>query len=244
MPSPSLKRKFKQLAKNEELINKINSLPQGEFHQRFFGSNTLLSYKEYDISLKPILDMNKIDLNACLELIEKTSLADYKASERGWKPKHKLDEMHEDNMQYLLVRQRPDSMDASGSRPKTLNGDSKPADDKEANSRPPEDQGLAGFVSFMFTIEDDYPVVYIYEIHLDESHRGCGLGRHLMDAVEHCACEGKVDKVMLTCFRRNTTALEFYTKVGFREDEFSPPPKRLRGGKLKYPSYTIMSKSL
>ncbi|KAK8184142.1 acyl-CoA N-acyltransferase [Phyllosticta citribraziliensis] len=152
-------------------------------------------------------------MKTCFDLIEKTSLADYKASERGWNSKQKLAEMQEDNMQYLLVRKRLDS-------------------------------SFAGFVSFMFTIEDDYPVVYIYEIHLDDSHRGCGLGGHLMNAVERCAQEGKVEKVMLTCFRKNTTALAFYTKLGFSEDEFSPPPKRLRGGKIKYPSYMIMSKSL
>ncbi|KAK7557835.1 acyl-CoA N-acyltransferase [Phyllosticta citricarpa] len=161
--------------------------------------------------------MSKADLTSCFDLIENTSLEDYKTSERGWKPKQKLAEMQEDNMQYLL---------------------------SECHRQFHEDNELAGFVSFMFTIEDDYPVVYIYEIHLGDSHRGCGLGRHLMNTVERCAKEGMVDKVMLTCFRKNSTALAFYTKLGFGEDEFSPTPKRLRGGKIKYPSYMIMSKSL
>ncbi|KAK7544399.1 GNAT family acetyltransferase Nat4 [Phyllosticta citribraziliensis] len=227
MPSPGLKRKFNKLIENEEIIDRINALSPEEFHDRFFGTSSLLCFKDYDLTLKDVGDMSNADMKTCFDLIEKTSLADYKASERGWNSKQKLAEMQEDNMQYLLVRKRLDSSSFS-----------------ESHHQLPKDDEFAGFVSFMFTIEDDYPVVYIYEIHLDDSHRGCGLGGHLMNAVERCAQEGKVEKVMLTCFRKNTTALAFYTKLGFSEDEFSPPPKRLRGGKIKYPSYMIMSKSL
>ncbi|KAK8165116.1 acyl-CoA N-acyltransferase [Phyllosticta citrichinensis] len=240
MPSPGLKRKFKQLRENEEIIVKINSLAPEEFHDRFFGASGSLCFKDYDLTLRHVEDMSKAEMTNCIDLIEKTSLADYKASERGWNPKQKLAEMKEDNMQYLLVRKRLDFSVHSDNPPKITSQESI----SESHRQFSEDDEFAGFVSFMFTIEDDHPVVYIYEIHLDDSHRGCGLGGHLMNAVERCAIEGKVDKVMLTCFRKNTTALAFYTKLGFGEDEFSPPPKRLRGGKIKYPSYMIMSKSL
>lgn len=34
------------------------------------------------------------------------------------------------------------------------------------------DRDVEGFVSIMPTYEDDYPVIYIYEIHLDSSLQG------------------------------------------------------------------------
>ncbi|KAK7525463.1 GNAT family acetyltransferase Nat4 [Phyllosticta citriasiana] len=240
MSVPNLKRKAKQPEENEEVIEKINSLSPTEFHDRFFGTSSLLCFRDYDLTLKAIRNMSKADLTSCFDLIGNTSLEDYETSERGWNPKQKLAEMQEDNMQYLLVRKRMNDSNPSDDHLKTSSEDSK----TECHRQFHEDNELAGFVSFMFTIEDDYPVVYIYEIHLGDSHRGCGLGRHLMNTVERCAKEGMVDKVMLTCFRKNSTALAFYTKLGFGEDEFSPTPKRLRGGKIKYPSYMIMSKSL
>ncbi|KAK0642753.1 N-alpha-acetyltransferase 40 [Lasiodiplodia hormozganensis] len=222
----------------EELIDKINALPRAAFFDRFFASpSKLLRHRDYEISLKPVTELSDAEFTTCFKLIETTSAADYKNSPRGWHPKDKQREMREDNMQYLLVRKssRTDSVhDGVHAR----NGDS-----MEPTKKGPEDEVVA-FLAFMFTIEDDYPVIYIYEIHLAEEHRGSGLGRHLMHIVEHCATEGAVEKVMLTCFRCNTVALAFYQKLGFGEDEFSPPAKRLRGGKIKLPPYLIMSKSV
>lgn len=50
-----------------------------------------------------------------------------------------------------------------------------------------------------------------------------------------------VEKVMLTCFTRNTDAFEFYKKLGFSIDPISPVPRKLRG-KEAPPDYFIMSK--
>ncbi|OMP81679.1 putative N-acetyltransferase [Diplodia seriata] len=222
----------------EDLIDKINALPRPAFFDRFFPSpSKLLQYRDYDISLKPVADLDDDELMACFRLIETTSAADYRNSPRGWHPKSKQREMREDHMQYLLVR-KPSRVDsAHADAPARDAVPTKSKDEKLANQ-------IIAFLAFMFTIEDDYPVIYIYEIHLAEGHRGTGLGRHLMHIVDLCATEGAVDKVMLTCFRSNAVALAFYEKLGFGEDEFSPPAKRLRGGKIKVPSYLIMSKSV
>ena len=51
-------------------------------------------------------------------------------------------------------------------------------------------------------------------------------------------------KTMLTCFTCNQRAAQFYTKLGYSLDEFSPPPKVLRNGTQVEPEYMILSKAL
>jgi N-alpha-acetyltransferase 40 len=103
---------------------------------------------------------------------------------------------------------------------------------------------VQGFASFMITIEDDFPVVYLYEIHLSEPLRGKGVGDMLMDAVESVGRHFQMEKAMLTVFTSNEGAARFYRRLGYATDEYSPQPRMLRGGKLKLPDYVILSKSL
>lgn len=53
-----------------------------------------------------------------------------------------------------------------------------------------------------------------------------------------------VEKVMLTCFVRNTDAFDFYQKLGFAIDPISPQPRSLRSRKESAPDYVIMSKKI
>lgn len=104
--------------------------------------------------------------------------------------------------------------------------------------------GILGFASYMFTIEDDYPVVYLYEVHLKEQLRGKGVGSHLMRIVERFGRIAKMEKTMLTVFTSNEGAERFYKRHGYIMDEYSPQPRLLRGGKVKRPDYLILSKAL
>ena len=49
---------------------------------------------------------------------------------------------------------------------------------------------------------------------------------------------------MLTVFKASTRAIKMYTSLEYTEDEFSPGPKRLRNGRVREPSYVILSKNL
>jgi N-alpha-acetyltransferase 40 len=106
------------------------------------------------------------------------------------------------------------------------------------------DNKLVGFVSFMVTYEDGHEVVYVYEIHVVPEWQGNGLGWNLMRVVEVFAKNVGVSKVMLTVFRSNNGAVKWYDKLGYREDEFSPGPRKLRNGTVKQPSYIILSKPI
>ncbi|KAB8290556.1 hypothetical protein EYC80_010981 [Monilinia laxa] len=102
---------------------------------------------------------------------------------------------------------------------------------------------IKGFMSFMPTFEDGIMVIYLYEIHLVDEVRGTGLGKHLMSIVTSVAhAIPGVKKTMLTCYTANETGLNFYRKLGYETDEFSPEPRRLKGGRVVENDYVILSK--
>lgn len=103
---------------------------------------------------------------------------------------------------------------------------------------------IEGFLSFMLTWEDGVEVIYCYEIHLEEHVRGRGMGKRLMGQLEEVGRRAEVKKAMLTVFKKNKAAVEFYERLGYKEDEYSPRPKKLRNGVIKELDYLIMSKSL
>jgi hypothetical protein len=124
------------------------------------------------------------------------------------------------------------------------------------------DGKVEGFLSFMPTYEDDYPVIYCYEIHLSPTLQGyvrilytypiifliisrTGLGTILMKHLEVIGAKIlKTEKVMLTCFTRNVRGVRFYEKLGYAKDEFSPLPKALRNGTMVEAEYVILSKGI
>jgi ribosomal protein S18 acetylase RimI-like enzyme len=105
-----------------------------------------------------------------------------------------------------------------------------------------QDLDVQGFISFMVTYEDGREVLYVYEIHLTPRLQGKGLGRKLMEVAEQVGRNVGLEKVMLTVFRSNTTAVGMYAKLGYSVDEYSPQPKILRNGAVKESSYVILSK--
>ncbi|KAG7005768.1 hypothetical protein G7Y79_00018g045750 [Physcia stellaris] len=138
------------------------------------------------------------DLEACFKLVERTSSKDYKASSMGWSARRKKEEMKDKDMKYLLLT----TSDGVNFLPRYR---------------------VDGFLSFMFTKEEEAPVVYVYE----------DIGR-----------EAGVEKAMLTVFARNEGGRRWYERMGYAVDEASPSPRRLRGGKTKEPDYYILSKRL
>lgn len=107
-----------------------------------------------------------------------------------------------------------------------------------------KERQVIGFVSFMITYEDGYEVLYIYEIHFVPSWQGKGLGKKLINVVEDIGRKVGVTKVMLTVFKANQRAVDWYFRLGYAEDEFSPGPRKLRSGTVKEPTYIILSKPL
>ncbi|KAF9692314.1 hypothetical protein EKO04_009766 [Ascochyta lentis] len=178
--------------------------------------------------------MKNDELAVCFDLISKTSQQDYKASSRGWHPTYKMEEMQDKEMMYFLVRQtegyigfdKVDEQDSSA---------------KHAGA-------VLGFLSFKFEPEDEElrkmrPVLYIYEVHLDDRLRGQGLGGRIMRWAESQARLAKISKMMLTVFTVNEGARRMYEREGYKRDESSPEDRVTRRKVIKA-DYIIMSKEV
>lgn len=181
-------------------------------------------------------ELEKTEIDACINLVEKTAGHDYRASSIGWNPRKKKEEMTDREMMYLLVRAADTSEQALGTE---MLGKIKPERSDIGK--------LMGFISFMFTNDDppylDRDVVYIYEIHLDDHLRGRGLGSNLIQFVEHVANHCGISKTMLTVFTANKGARSLYERLGYSKDECSPKPRMTRR-KVIESDYMIMSKEL
>lgn len=174
---------------------------------------------------------------ACFDLVRETSAADYRASAQGWCPGRKRREMRSGGLWYLLVV-------VVGGRDAVSGGCGGGEDEEGEGGEGRGEVGVEGFLSFMLTVEDGVEVVYCYEIHLGERVRGKGVGRRLMGLLEEVGRRARVEKAMLTVFRRNERAVGFYEGLGYGVDEFSPRARKLRGGVVKEVDYLIMSKEL
>ena len=103
---------------------------------------------------------------------------------------------------------------------------------------------IEGFMSFMLTYEDRIEVIYCYEIHLEAWCRGKGMGKYLIERMEEVGRRAGVKKAMLTVFKANCAAMTFNRRMGYEVDDYSPRPKKLRGGVVKEWDYVILSKAL
>ncbi|XP_059300098.1 uncharacterized protein LOC132052533 isoform X2 [Lycium ferocissimum] len=87
-----------------------------------------------------------------------------------------------------------------------------------------DDKGrLVAFVHHRFTIEEEIPVLYVYELQLEHRVQGKGLGKFLMVLIELIAQKNKMRAVMLTVQKANMIAMNFYrNKQRYRISTMSP----------------------
>ena len=207
-------------------IETLNALSPAEHRKKFWECDASITDIHngmsncYGISLETSSTISQADFRACFDLIANTSAADYENSSIGWSPTRKRREMRLPDLRYILLNK------------------------KSQEEQQGEASKVGGFLSFMLTYEDGYEVVYCYEIHLSAELHGIGLGKSLMGLMEEVGKKARVEKSMLTVFRANKAAMNFYRGLGYEEDEYSPRPRKLRGGVVKHLDYIILSKPL
>jgi ribosomal protein S18 acetylase RimI-like enzyme len=79
-----------------------------------------------------------------------------------------------------------------------------------------------GFIHIRFEMERSTAVLYVYELQIEDACQGKGLGRFLMQAAEFIALKRKMEAVMLTVFKANIGACQFYSKLRYQRHETSP----------------------
>lgn len=80
-----------------------------------------------------------------------------------------------------------------------------------------------GFSHFRFDIDNGDIVLYCYELQLEPSVRRKGLGRFMMSALESIAHQNQMLKVVLTVFKHNPSAIQFFYALGYKLDISNPP---------------------
>ncbi|KAM3416070.1 hypothetical protein BST61_g9555 [Cercospora zeina] len=201
------------------IVEAVNKLSEKDFKEAYIAEEDLRPFMGSDSHFRFAKNLSQADLQGCFNLIERTSRHDYEPSSFGWHPKRKMREMKDKEMRYIILR------------------DSSPQESSVATA--------SGFLSFMLTHDSTppVPVLYVYEVHLDESTRGKGLGKLLMRVAEDIARRVGVEKVMLTCFTSNVKARTFYEYLGYDVDVCSPEDRKTRNKVVKV-DYVIMSKTL
>lgn len=86
---------------------------------------------------------------------------------------------------------------------------------------------MVGFCHYRFEYDDEEApttaVLYVYELQMKESHRSQGLGKQAMLRLEALAQSMEVATIMLTVFRSNQKAMDFYlTKLQYDIADISP----------------------
>jgi ribosomal protein S18 acetylase RimI-like enzyme len=79
------------------------------------------------------------------------------------------------------------------------------------------DERRVGTVWFAERVLDGRTVAYLYEIEIDETERGRGLGRAAMEAFEREAARRGLTELELNVFGGNTVARSLYQSLGWRE---------------------------
>ncbi|KAG6524519.1 N-alpha-acetyltransferase 40-like isoform X1 [Zingiber officinale] len=86
-----------------------------------------------------------------------------------------------------------------------------------------DQNALVGFVHYRFIVEEDVPVVYVYELQLEACAQRKGLGKFLMQLIELIAHKNRMGAVMLTVQKANILAMSFYTsKLSYTISAISP----------------------
>lgn len=166
--------------------------------------------KDVHVSCHRYLQLDVTLQQSIIELLEYNMKKYYEKSEWGWSASNKIKELSHKNSWILLAN--------------------------DVNT-----QQFCGFVNFRFDIGSDHSeaVVYCYELQIEESFQGKGIGKFMMKILEEIAVQFKMDKVMLTVFKQNSKACNFYmNSLQFRIDKSSPS----KFGQEK--DYEILSKKV
>ncbi|KAJ4961921.1 hypothetical protein NE237_021831 [Protea cynaroides] len=86
-----------------------------------------------------------------------------------------------------------------------------------------EGDSVVGFVQYRFIVEEEVPVLYVYELQLEPRVQGRGLGKFLMQLIELIARKNHMGAVMLTVQKTNSLAMNFYmSKLRYVISTISP----------------------
>ena len=87
-----------------------------------------------------------------------------------------------------------------------------------------EDGKNIGFIHIRFELDQGAPILYVYELQVEDEYQRKGLGRFLMQAAEFIALKRKMEAVLLTVFKENIGSRQFYYNMKYQPHSTSPDP--------------------
>jgi len=210
------------------------------------SKNTKLKVEFYKSPLPPELR------KACLSIFRRNMGSLYESSSWGLNLAEKERELKHDAARFLIVRREAENSDTQEGgvySDATIPSASKNVD---TNTDDKNNSDIVAFSHFRFESNDmDIPpveqeaVLYVYEVQVSEYARRDGLGRRLMSIMELIAMKRiDVKKVVLTVFKANQIAMEFYLKKMKYEIDESSPSQFYRDEGEDEVDYEILSKCI
>ncbi|GAA5985723.1 hypothetical protein JCM11641_007193 [Rhodosporidiobolus odoratus] len=207
-PRPHLAVKVAQKATTDDLLDRLKLAykKQGDKNKRL-QVELARERRSADLSIHTTKTLSVAQKTWIWDLFERNMRTLYESSGNGYDPDDKRKELFHADSRFLLL----DSVTSS------------PASAAESP---------LGFCIFRFDTEETASeeegadelcdVAYCYELQVDATAQGQGVGRALVEALEKLAKAYRMDKTMLTVFKANTQAVGFYEKIGYGKDEIDP----------------------
>ncbi|XP_066319638.1 uncharacterized protein [Miscanthus floridulus] len=228
---PSRKEILERKKATEELIRKAVAVKDhlalfSDFHK--YQRNGLSVYLESGRGHQLALPMRKYIQNLLKVNMEEPYGAEWPSEE-----KVKRREMVVPEARYIFVKQYSNGFITENSM--------KEGTEVEHMHAACSESCLLGFVHYRFVVEEELPVLYVYELQMEPSAQGKGLGKFMMQLIEQMACKNQMGAVMLTVQKANTQAMAFYTKLRYVISSTSPSRVDPQIGLEK--SYEILCKA-
>lgn len=154
----------------------------------------------------------------------------------GWNDSKKRRELEDLDARYIIVTEIAEAPAQNETNDAPNTSCSEAAPEPVVDSQRP-----VAFVHLRYEMEEDEPVLYVYEIQVESSIQGRGVGKFLMQLVELIARRAGLARVMLTSFTANSGANKLYSKLGYVLDEGSPGAMDPTGDSA---GYEILTKRL
>jgi ribosomal protein S18 acetylase RimI-like enzyme len=237
----------------EEIEAKINAAYELKDQMAPFNAFRKYDRNGLDVTIESFtLDTLPKDIfNWAFQLVKKNMREMYEKA-WGWSDNNKKNEMRDSGALYLVAFQNMSSHIVSSSSSSSSSSalssgtqceaavSSPTVSNTSANVSPSnvvtttnrdgtQSDGIqrrpVGFVYYRYDYEPEKKseVLYVYEIQLEPEVTGKGLGKHLMQILELMALRHKMHWILLTVFKDNKRALNFYLNhLKYQVDPMSP----------------------
>jgi len=214
------------ILKKKEAETAIHTALQADFLQTFFAFKTRKT-KLVDVSLN-FFKQERLSpaLKDWMFKLLETNMKAYYAGCKGWgwKPRVKQRELcTEPESRYFIITQNHSTPSSSPSASTSVSTSS------SADSISLDD--AVGFLHFRFEIFNQMPLLYLYEIQLSDTIQRKGLGKFLMQLLELIAWKYGMRRLVLTVFKANQAAVNFYKTLGYAVDAETDPNPHGMGAK-------------